>query len=126
MKQFRKEWCPVKDAWQTYYWDESKQELTIKNTFEVGDILEQNKRRANSSLDQRYGNERLHEVAQIPVVFVTKFLKEYNLDVFSSDPSEKKRLRKLLEDPEFRFLKTTVKKLWTPTPVKKRLDGCSI
>ena len=115
MKAFRKEYNPYKDAVETYYWDESTETMTIKNTFDVSDILEANKRQAHTSLDQRYGKQMMHHVAEIPNVFITKFLKEHNLDIFSEDPSDQKRLRKLLELPEYRFLKTTVKKLWRPT-----------
>lgn len=119
MQAFRKEWNPYKDAYETYYWDDENQKLIIKNTFEVGDILKVNKMQANASIDKRYGNAMLHLVADIPNVFIAKFLKEHNLDVFSNDPAEQRRLRKLLDSPEYRFLKTTTKRLWRPKGSKR-------
>ena len=115
MKAFKKEYNPFKEAYETYYWDEASQKMTIKNTFNIGDILENNKRQQNASLDSRYGKQMMHHVAEIPNVFIAKFLKEHNLDVFSQDPQDQRKLRRLLESPEYRFLKTTVKKLWRPT-----------
>jgi hypothetical protein len=115
MKAFKKEYNPYKEAYETYYWDEVNQKMTIKNTFDIGDILKNNKRQQNASLDSRYGKQMMHHVAEIPNVFIAKFLKEHNLDVFSQDPKDQRKLRRLLESPEYRFLKTTVKKLWRPT-----------
>ena len=115
MKAFKKEYNPFKEAYETYYWDEAAQKMTIKNTFNIGDILANNKRQQNASLDSRYGKQMMHHVAEIPNVFIAKFLKEHNLDVFSQDPNDQRKLRRLLESPEYRFLKTTVKKLWRPT-----------
>ena len=115
MQYSHTEYNPHKDATEKWYWDADNETWHIKNTFNVGDILQANKAQANLNIDGRFGNQRMHAMAEIPLVFVTKFLKEHNLDVFSTDPSEQKRLRRLLEDPEYRFLKTSNKKLWRPT-----------
>lgn len=115
MNKTHREWNPHKEAWEEWTWDSSAQEFTIKSTFDVTSIIQANKQMANASLDGRFGNEAMHHVAEIPNVFIVKFKKEHNLDIFSSDPSEQKRLRRLLELPEYRFLKTTVSKLWRPT-----------
>ena len=114
MQLYKKEWNPYKDAMETWYYDDDTESFVIKNTFDVSDILKANKIQANASLDKRYGDGLMHPVAEIPNVFISKFKTEYNIDVFSTDPSEQLRLRKLLEDPEFSFLKTTTKKLWRP------------
>lgn len=114
MELYKTEWNPYKEATERWYWDSDTEQFIIKNTFSVGDILQANKASANASVDSRYGKERMHHVAEIPMVFISKFLTDYNLDIFSEDPSEQLRLRKLLEDPEFAFLKTTTKKLWRP------------
>ena len=67
------------------------------------------------SIDKRFGKEMLHHVAEIPNAIIVKMQREHNLDVFSTDPNEQKRLRRLLESPDYRYLKTTVSKLWRPT-----------
>jgi hypothetical protein len=115
MKHFRTEYNPHKDAWEKYYWDDANEVLTIKNTFQIGSILEANKAAANASIDTRFGNKMLHHVAEIPNGVITKLMKEHNVDVFSSDPEQQMRLRRLLDDPDYRYLKTTVKRLHRPT-----------
>jgi hypothetical protein len=53
----------------------------------------------------------MHHVAEIPSGVIIKLQREHGLDLFSSDPAEMRKLRRILDDPEFRYLKTTVKKL---------------
>lgn len=114
MKKVSTEYNPYTGCTESYYWDESSQTYTIREEFDVESILENNKRLANSTIDSRFGKKALHHVAEIPNVFITKIMREHNLDVFSKDPAEQRRLRRLLETPEYRFLKTSVKKLWRP------------
>lgn len=115
MQHFRTEWNPHKQATERWYWDAKNERMTIKNTFDVTDIIEHNKASQNASLDSRYGNEMMHHVAEIPLSWVVKLKTDHNLDMFNMDESDQVRFRKILEMPEYRFLKTTVKKLWRPT-----------
>ena len=111
MRFDRKVYNKFSDCWETYYWDEATQTSTIKTTWDVGDILDQNKRRANSSVDSRFGGEMLHHVAEIPMGVIMKLKSEHNIDVFDTTPDTTKRLLKLLDDPEWRYLKSTVRML---------------
>ena len=120
MKAFQKEYNPYTDATDTYYWDDVTQSMKVTSTFDCSGILESNKKLTNASIDSRFGRGMLHQVAEIPNVFITKIKQEHNIDVTSSDPSEQLRLRRLLESPEYRFLKTTTKKLWRPTSRKQK------
>jgi hypothetical protein len=113
MQLYKTEWNPYKDAMERWYWDDVTETFTIKNTFDIGDVLKANKAQQNLTIDGRFGNERMHEVAVIPMVFISKLLTDHNLDVFSKDPSEKKRLRQIIER-DYPALKTTCKKLWRP------------
>ena len=113
MELYKTEWNPHKGAMERWYWDDTTEQFTIKNTFDVSDIVRANKAQQNLTIDGRYGKEMMHEVAQIPTVFISKLLTDYNLDVFSNDMSEQKRLRQVIER-DFPFLKTTTKKLWRP------------
>lgn len=115
MQKYKREFNPVSGAWETWYWDAENERFTIKNTWSVGDVLEANKALANNTIDRRIGGRMMHHVADIPNGVIVKLKREHNLDVFTNDPSEQRRLRRLLESPEFRYLKTTVKKLWRPT-----------
>ncbi len=94
-----------------YYWNESDQTMDVERKFNVTSILKANKEQQITSLDSRFGSEMMHSVAEIPMGMILMFKKDYNLDVFSSDPSEIKRLMRLLDDPDYRYLKTTVKRL---------------
>ena len=115
MELLSREWNAVMGKWEEYWYDPSTEVVTIKNTYDVSDVLELNKRSYNAADEMKFGNGMMHHMAEIPLVFVKKFLDEHNLDVFSNDPSEQLRLRKLLESSEYRFLKTDSKKLWRPT-----------
>lgn len=109
MRHFKTEFNPYTGAREDYYWDDNSETLTVRNRHEVGDILEGNKRQQNASIDSRFGNEMLHHVADIPMAVVVKWKQELGVDVFSNDPWHKKRVRQLLNDPDYRYLKTTVK-----------------
>ena len=110
MKHFKTDYNPVTGAREDYYWDEMDQKLTIRNRHDVTDVIEGNKQQQNASLDSRYGNQMMHHVADIPMAVVMQWKKE-GLDIFRNDPETKRRLRRKLNDPDYRYLKTTVKKL---------------
>jgi hypothetical protein len=110
MYEFRKEINDLTGNPETYYWDDMTKTMTIKTTHQVGDILERNKARANASVDSRFGNEMLHHIADIPNAVIEQWLKE-GIDIFSSDPDMEKAVMKKLHDPEWRYLRSTVKRL---------------
>jgi hypothetical protein len=110
MREFRKDWNPYSACTETYYWDDTTKTMTIKNTYDVTDIIEQNKRRANASTDTRFGNEMFHHIAELPNGVVAKWAKE-GYDVFSDDPDMKKKVMRRLHDPEWRFLRSTTKRI---------------
>jgi len=109
MYQFRQEWNPYSDCTDTYYWDDVEG-MTIKHTYDVTDILESNKRRANASVDSRFGNAMFHHFAEIPIGVIELWLKD-GYDLLSEDPDMAKRCLRRLHDPEWRYLRTTVKKV---------------
>lgn len=78
--------------------------MTVQNIQDVEGILERNK------AAQRYYAENpqrghVREVAEIPMVIQYKFLREYGVDVWSKDPVQKKKLRRLLDSNEFKYLR---------------------
>jgi len=52
----------------------------------------------------------LHHFAEIPNGVIELWAKE-GLDVFSNDPAMQKRILRKLHDPEWKYLRTTVKKV---------------
>lgn len=111
MKHYKTEYNPVTGAREDYYFDDVEDKMIIRRRQDVTDIVEANKRKIANSVDSRYGNEMLHHVADIPIELAYKWKREEGLDVLSNDPEMKRRLRRKLNDPEFRWLKTTVKRL---------------
>ncbi len=109
-KEYKKEYNPYSGAVETYYWDDVAKVMTIKNHYEMTDIIEDNKRRQNASIDSRFGDEMLHHIAEVPLGVVELWLKE-GIDVFSADPDMKRKVLRKLHDPEWRYLRTTVKSI---------------
>ena len=88
------------------------QSWTIKTTHDVGNILKTNIEQANASIHKgRFGDQMLHHVAEIPNGVIIKLKREHGVDVFSKDPEQQKKLRQLLDTPDFRYLKSTVRML---------------
>jgi len=110
MYEFKKEWNPHSACTETYYWDDVTKTMTVRNHYDVTDIIESNKRRANNSLDTRFGGEMMHHIAEIPNGVIATWAKD-GIDVFSEDPDMQKKVMRRLHDPEWRYLKTTVKKV---------------
>lgn len=111
MKHFRTEINPVTGNREDYYWDEQEQVITQRTREDVADILESNKRKQSDSIDARYGKQMLHHVAEIPMSIVLKWKREHGVDVFSSDPEQKRKVKRLLNDPEYRYLRSNNKRL---------------
>jgi len=109
MKEYKQEWNASKGTMETWYWDEATESFTIRTKWDTSDILAHNKQRANASVDQRFGNQMMHHIAELPLGIVTKFKTDYNIDVFSTEPEQVKALMKKLDDPDYKYLKTTVK-----------------
>jgi len=116
MQHFRTEINPVTGAREDFYWDHVEQKLVQRTRHNVGAVLENNKRRANNTTDGRKFNSGhlMHHVADIPMGVVVKIRKEHGIDVFK--PEDKPRLLKLLDDPDYRYLKTTTARLNSKRP----------
>lgn len=111
MKRFATEINPVTGVREDYYWDDQEKKLTIRNRHDVTDIIESNKRQANETLDSRYGNEMMHHVADIPMALYMQWKTNEGVDILDGSPEAKKFLKRKLNDPEFRALKRTVKRV---------------
>lgn len=85
-------------TWHDY--DEATDETRIHYEQDVTPILEDNKRAANDNKG-RMGN--LVHVASIPAVVQMKWLVEKGVDVLN--PEHKQAVAKLLDDPDWRYLK---------------------
>lgn len=111
MQKFKTEYDPYARRTDHYYWDDMNKRMHVRQEYDASKILENNKRQANTNVDHRYGNEMLHHEAEIPVEIVYKWRKEYGVNVFSQDPWHKKKVKQLLNSPDWRYLRTTGRKL---------------
>lgn len=90
--------------WFTY--DPQTKTCTIRTVQDVTPILEVNKALQNHD-DRGWGVSRFfRRAASIPVTIIHKWKVEENIDVF--DPNDAKAVRKKLNDPDYRFLRTAL------------------
>lgn len=85
-------------TWHDY--DEATGETRLHYEQDITDIIEANKAKANAATG-RLG-EMVH-VASIPVSIQLKWLVEKGVDV--TNPDHKQAVAKLLDDPDWRYLK---------------------
>lgn len=111
MQHFRTEINPVTGAREDFYWNAQEEKLVQRTRYDVTDVVEQNKRRANATVDGRkFGTgHMMHHVADIPLGVIMKIRKEHGIDVFN--PNHKKALLRLLDSPDYRYLKSTTARL---------------
>jgi hypothetical protein len=100
-------------TWMHFHTDEyGNEKFTIQNIQPTKNIIEQNKQA------QRYYRENpqrgaIREVAEIPVLWQYQILQEHGIDVWSKDPEMKRRFRRLLDHPDYKFLRTDPMRLET-------------
>ena len=95
-----------KNPIQTQFnYDHSEDNVVLKNTQDVQPILEMNKKEMAG--DSPYGsqnNPNMRKVASIPLVIIEKWKRELGIDIM--DKNDMPKIKKLLNDPEYRWLRT--------------------
>ena len=95
-----------KNPIQTQFnYDHDKDNVVLKNTQDVQPILEMNKKEMAG--DSPYGaqnNPNMRKVASIPLVIIEKWQRELGIDIM--DKNDMPKIKKLLNDPEYRWLRT--------------------
>ena len=75
---------------------------------DITPVLEQNKALQNHDDYSKQGiKDSWWHYATIPMIVIEKWKNELGVDVFNKDHA--KRVKKLLNDPQYRYLKTTAK-----------------
>lgn len=93
------------------YWDydEINDKEIIETVQDVEPILEANKRLYNNPSHRQHGvKHEFAHVAHIPMILVHKWLME-GIDVYKE--SDWPRVKRKLEDPDYKYLRTTNLKL---------------
>jgi hypothetical protein len=89
---------------ETWYHEQPDGTFVIETRQDVAPIIERNK--ALSAVDDGFSPSRdVARVASIPIVVQYEWLKRYGINVF--DRNDEKRVRRLLNDPEWRYLRTS-------------------
>ncbi len=95
-----------KNPIQTQFnYDHNEDKVVLKNTQDVQPILEMNKKEMAG--DSPYGlqnNPSMRKVASIPLVIIEKWKRELGIDIM--DKNDMPKIKKLLNDPEYRWLRT--------------------
>jgi hypothetical protein len=89
---------------EVFHFDEATGRIAIEHIQDTAPVIEANKRAANDR-DGFSPSRELREVAEIPMVIALKWKHELGVDVFNRDhwPA----VKRLLRDPEWRFLRTS-------------------
>lgn len=89
-----------------HHYDDATDTTGIERVQDVGSFIEHNKRLQNNPNYKQNGmkKEFLH-VAHIPNIIIEKWLKEEGINVFKKQDRE--RVRKKLNDPDWKYLRTT-------------------
>lgn len=103
----QRDWWPLDDPGspvQSFYrWDGRSDRYEIMYASEVGDLIEDNKRQQTHN-DGYSKSREVRRAASIPLGVRTKWLVEEGWDAF--DPENWPRLKRRLNDPEWRHLRT--------------------
>jgi hypothetical protein len=93
---------PIKTKFK---YDRSEDNMIVKSEQDVQPLLELNKKELNG--DSPYGgveSNGMRKVASIPLIVIEKWKRELGVDVFNKDHMPK--VKQLLNDPEWRWLRT--------------------
>ncbi len=100
---------PVNGIDQYHDYDESTDTSRFISVGDAEPVLEMNKAMAN---DDDYTKQGIKDgwwrYATIPTIFQYKLLVEHGINIYKKEDGH--RLSKILENPEYRHLKTTTKK----------------
>lgn len=104
------------DSWtgetKKWYFDDDNN-IVCERSVDLSSLINNCKAEANEMQGFR-AKTAFHKVASIPPIIQVKIMKEHNLDVFTDDPNERKRVERIIEQ-EYPVLKTNSAKLWRPT-----------
>ena len=91
-------------SWTEYWYDDETDSLITRYVQDVEEILKSNQADQNETMNQRHKSEVANKVASIPFTVILKWKYELGVDVFNQDHMPK--VLALLNDPEYKHLRT--------------------
>lgn len=90
------------------FFSDGEGNITVEAIQDLTPLLERNKAAANDR-GKSITSEIANPIASIPPIFVVKWLNEDGFNVFDADRCEfaEKKLKRKLNDPDWRFLRTS-------------------
>ena len=94
---------------QYHHYDADMDTSVFESVGDAGPVLELNRAMANDNDMTRQGMKQdFWLYARIPMIFQLKLMQEHNICIWKREDGN--RLSQILEDPQYRHLKTTTKK----------------
>lgn len=93
------------DVIENVTYDSSEDKLHVERIQDVEPILEANKRDFNATPETGRYKKPMVLAARIPLIVVEQWLK-MGVNIFDPSPETKKKVRQLLNSPEWSYLKT--------------------
>ena len=95
---------PVTGVETYHYYDPMTDETHIERVQDITPIIEMNKALHNTDYQKKGIKEEWLHAAMIPVIVQERWIRKFGIDVY--DPDHWPGVRRLLNDPEFKYLKT--------------------
>lgn len=107
MKVINREVDPLTGITTTTHYDPDSDTMVVDREQDVEPLLDANKRQYNDAPDIGRWKGEIIEVAKIDPITIEKWLREDPpLNIYKSDPDTRAELRRRLNSPEYRYLRT--------------------
>tara|TARA_R100001510_G_scaffold7696_2_gene5971 strand:+ start:763 stop:1062 length:300 start_codon:yes stop_codon:yes gene_type:complete len=94
------------DDSQIFHWHEPTKEMAIEHIEDIQPLIESNKKLQQ---EDHHRNDEFRLSARVPTTVVYEWKKKFGVDIF--DPNHKEAVKKLLNSPDYRYLKTTNRRI---------------
>ena len=95
---------PLTGAIEHFHFDESEDKFTIHTVNDVEPVIERNKKLFNHDDGGWNSTRDGKRIASIPMEIILKWKQDYGVDLFNRDHLPK--VKQLLNDPDWRYLRT--------------------
>ena len=91
---------------QIFHWHEPTKEMAIEHIEDIQPLIDSNKKLQQ---EDHHIKDEFRLSARIPMTVYYEWKNKYGVDLFN--PNHKEGVRKLINSPEYRYLKTTNRRI---------------